>query len=333
MRWDELPQSDNVEDRRGDGGGLGGGSGGGFPMGGGGLGIGGIIVLGLIGWALGIDPRLLIGGAEDSHRRQSAHRRSSPSPAATARAAPARRPTRPGEFVAAVLGSTEVHLEGYLRQGRADLPRAATGDVLRRHALGVRRCAKRDGTVLLSDRPRGLSRHLVLPRPGAALPRLQRQGLRIRAGLCDRARGRPSRAEPARHSAEGAAGAARAWTSAESNQLQVRVELQADCFAGVWANHAEQKWKFLDPGDVDAALQTAAAIGDDMLQKRSQGYVVPDSFTHGTSEQRKRWFMTGFKEGTIKACNTFAATPSVVTHPPCPASTNRASSCRSRSRC
>lgn len=105
--------------------------------------------------------------------------------------------------------------------------------------------------------------------------------------------------------------AQRGMDRASSNQLQVRVELQADCFAGVWAHNAEQKWKFLDPGDVDAALQTAAAIGDDMLQRRSQGYVVPDSFTHGTSEQRKRWFMTGFKEGTIKACNTFAATPSL----------------------
>jgi uncharacterized protein len=92
-----------------------------------------------------------------------------------------------------------------------------------------------------------------------------------------------------------------------SNRLQVRVELQADCFAGVWAHHAEQRWKLLQPGDIEAALQTAAAIGDDMLQKRSQGHVVPDSFTHGSSEQRKRWFMIGFKEGTVKACNTFAA--------------------------
>jgi predicted metalloprotease len=93
----------------------------------------------------------------------------------------------------------------------------------------------------------------------------------------------------------------------ESNRLQVMVELQADCLAGVWANHAEAQYKFLDPGDIDAALQTAAAIGDDTLQRRSQGQVVPDSFTHGSAEQRKRWFSTGFKEGTLKACNTFAA--------------------------
>ena len=86
----------------------------------------------------------------------------------------------------------------------------------------------------------------------------------------------------------------------------MRVELQADCFAGVWAHHAEQKWKLLQPGDIEAALQTASAIGDDMLQRRAQGYAVPDSFTHGSSEQRKRWFTTGFKEGTVRACNTFA---------------------------
>jgi predicted metalloprotease len=99
----------------------------------------------------------------------------------------------------------------------------------------------------------------------------------------------------------------RAASKADSNRLQVRVELQADCFAGVWANHAEAQKSFLDPGDVDAALQTASAIGDDTLQRKAQGTVVPESFTHGSAEQRKRWFMTGFKDGTVKACNTFAA--------------------------
>ena len=93
----------------------------------------------------------------------------------------------------------------------------------------------------------------------------------------------------------------------EANQLQVRIELQADCLAGVWANRAQQKHKFLDPGDVDQALQTATAIGDDRLQKEMQGYVVPDSFTHGTSEQRKRWFQAGFNGGQVNSCNTLSA--------------------------
>jgi hypothetical protein len=93
----------------------------------------------------------------------------------------------------------------------------------------------------------------------------------------------------------------------DANALQVRVELQADCYAGVWANRAQAKHSFLDPGDVDQALQTASAIGDDRLQKEMQGYVVPDSFTHGTSEQRKRWFLNGFNSGQVSACNTMSA--------------------------
>jgi uncharacterized protein len=98
-----------------------------------------------------------------------------------------------------------------------------------------------------------------------------------------------------------------ALSQTEVNALQVRVELQADCLAGVWANHAQAKHNFLDQGDVDQALQTASAIGDDRLQKEIQGYVVPDSFTHGTSAQRKRWFTNGFSSGQVSACDTMSA--------------------------
>jgi len=100
----------------------------------------------------------------------------------------------------------------------------------------------------------------------------------------------------------------RAATKTESNRLQVRVELQADCFAGIWAAKSDQQWHLIEPGDVEAAMRTAAAIGDDRLQKQAQGYAIPDSFTHGSSEQRQRWFQTGLKQGTIQACNTFAPT-------------------------
>ncbi len=92
---------------------------------------------------------------------------------------------------------------------------------------------------------------------------------------------------------------------ADANDLQVRVELQADCFAGVWAHHSQKSWQFIEPGDVEAALQTASAIGDDRLQRQTQGYVVPDAFTHGSSEQRTRWFMTGLKSGSVSSCNTY----------------------------
>ncbi len=91
------------------------------------------------------------------------------------------------------------------------------------------------------------------------------------------------------------------------NKVSVRVELQADCFAGVWAHHANKSKPFIDAGDVDEALRAANAIGDDMLQKQSRGVVVPDSFTHGSSAQRVRWFKTGFENGNTKACDTFAA--------------------------
>jgi predicted metalloprotease len=107
---------------------------------------------------------------------------------------------------------------------------------------------------------------------------------------------------PKAQSAQRAAG-----SKAEANRIQVRVELQADCLAGVWAHHSNQRWNTIEPGDVEAALQTAAAIGDDRLQQQSRGYVVPDAFTHGTSAQRQHWFTTGLKEGTVSSCNTFAA--------------------------
>ena len=97
----------------------------------------------------------------------------------------------------------------------------------------------------------------------------------------------------------------RGMDKVEANSLQVRVELQADCLAGVWANRAQEKWQFIEPGDVEAAMQTASAIGDDRLQRQAQGYVVPDAFTHGTSAQRTRWFMTGLKSGDVASCDTF----------------------------
>ena len=91
----------------------------------------------------------------------------------------------------------------------------------------------------------------------------------------------------------------------KANQLSVRLELQADCLAGVWANHADKARHILEHGDVEEALNAASSIGDDRIQKQSGGYVTPDSFTHGSSEQRVRWFSTGLKKGQIGACDTF----------------------------
>jgi predicted metalloprotease len=96
-------------------------------------------------------------------------------------------------------------------------------------------------------------------------------------------------------------------SEAQYNALSVRLELQADCLAGVWAHHANNR-QLLEAGDVDEAMTAAAAIGDDTIQRRTQGRIVPESFTHGTSDQRMRWFMTGMKTGQISACNTFEGT-------------------------
>jgi predicted metalloprotease len=101
--------------------------------------------------------------------------------------------------------------------------------------------------------------------------------------------------------------AQRRMSQADANQLSVRMELQADCFAGVWANNAHQARQILEQGDVEEGLRAASAIGDDQMQRRTQGYVVPEGFTHGTSAQRVEWFRRGLTTGDMKACDTFNA--------------------------
>ena len=99
-------------------------------------------------------------------------------------------------------------------------------------------------------------------------------------------------------------------STTEANAISVMVELQADCLAGVWARGAHEMFGSLEPGDIDEALNAASAIGDDALQQQSQGYVVPDSFTHGSAAQRRGWFQRGFETGQMEACDTFSADPS-----------------------
>src|SRR5258707_9299878 len=303
MRLDDMPESGNVEDRRGEGGGYGGGGGMGMPMGAGGLGIGGIVVLGLIGWALGIDPRLLIGGAEiltGGGQPRMEQQTSRPTQSAPVNDEMSR-------FVRRVLGSTEAQWKDiFAKDGQTYRPpklvmfsrqtRSACGQA--QSAMGPFYCPNDREVYLdtaffndLERRFRGCN--------GKACQFSQAYVIAHEVGHhVQNLLGILPKVQQAQQSSS---------DKAASNRLQVRVELQADCFAGVWANHAEGQKSFLDPGDVDAALQTASAIGDDTLQRKSQGTVVPESFTHGSAEQRKRWFMTGFKEGTIKACNTFAA--------------------------
>ena len=251
----------------------GGGGGIGMPGGAGGLGIGTVIILGLVGWALGIDPRLLIGGAEIVMGGRPGQQ---DSPAAPTRTAP---PTDElGRFVAGVLGETEDRWKEIFRQvGRqyrepklvlfSGAVRAGSCGMAQ-SAMGPFYCPP-DQRIYLDT---SFFRDLADP-----LPRLpdRQQILRVRACLCDRARGRASCAEPARHPAARCRTRSARSTGAQANQLQVRVELQADCFAGVWAHHSEQRRRFLEPGDIEAALATAAAIGDDRLQRRRKATWCP----------------------------------------------------------
>jgi uncharacterized protein len=286
MRWDDFRQSSNIEDRRGMG-----------MRGAGGLGIGTVIVLGLIGWALGIDPRLLIGGAEiltgGSSQEQSAPgERGVPS-------------DETGRFVAAVLGDTEDRWTEIFRENGQQYaaPRLIMFSGATSSACGMAQSAM-GPFYCPNDR--------VVYMDTAFF-----RDLEMRFGGCEGKACRFSQAYVIAHEVGhhvqnqlGLLGRVQelqreSGSRADANQLQVRVELQADCLAGVWANRAQAKLNFIEPGDVEAAMQTAAAIGDDRLQRRAQGRVVPDSFTHGSSVQRVHWFTIGLNGGTVGACNTF----------------------------
>jgi predicted metalloprotease len=285
MEWREFGQSSNVEDRRGAG----------SALGRGGLGIGTVIILGLLSWALGIDPRLLIGGAELVHSmRQGAETHTvQPGPPSDSM----------GRFVSAILAGTENVWSEVLPQQKGiayrkpvlvlysgQTPSACGGAMA---AMGPFYCP-RDQKVYLDtsffdDMRRRLGgggdfayAYVIAHEIGHHVQNL--------LGILPRVQ----------------AAQQRAFSRGDANALSVRVELMADCLAGVWAANAERRYQFLQPGDLEAAVRTAQAIGDDRLQKAAQGYAVPDSFTHGTSQQRVQWLSVGLKSGEIDRCNTFA---------------------------
>jgi predicted metalloprotease len=311
MRLDDLPESGNVEDRREEGGYAGGG-GFGLPIGGGGLGIGAIIALGLIGWALGIDPRLLIGGAEILTGGNEPQVQAPP----TARRTTGVPDDEMGRFVSRVLGSTELQWKQvFSEDGKTyrtpvlvlyrGATRADCGGVAQ-SAMGPFYCPTDQKVYLdtsffdqIATRFRGCDAGSKSCQFAQAYVIAHEVGHHVQnlLGILPKAQ-----------QAQRASG-----NKAEANHIQVQVELQADCLAGVWANRENQylrsqgKPPFIEAGDVEAALRTAAAIGDDTLQRKAQGYVVPDSFTHGSAQQRQRWFETGLRSGKVGSCNTFAA--------------------------
>jgi uncharacterized protein len=299
MRWDDFRRSDNVEDDREGGGG----GGFGIPMGRGGLGIGTVVVLSLIGYVFGIDPSVLIGGAEILSGGGSQYQQP--------RREPSRRSGAPadstGQFVAAILGNTEDVWGEIFRANGRDYKAAPLrlyrggeqgGCGFAQAAMGPFYCP-RDKRIYLDT---SFFRDMQVRFHGCSGKACEFAEAYVIAHEVGHHVQDLLGTLPKAQAAQQAAG-----NKSAANRIQVRIELQADCLAGVWAFHSDQKWKSIEPGDVQAALQTASAIGDDRLQKQSQGYVVPDAFTHGTSEQRQRWFTKGLKEGKISSCDTFAA--------------------------
>jgi uncharacterized protein len=299
MRLDELPRSENVEDRRGEAGGAS------FriPGGRGGLGIGTIVMLALVGYWLGIDPSVLIGGAEILTGGGTSQQQSSPTPREAG--APS---DQMGQFVSAVLGSTEAQWQKIFAQYDktyqpptlvmfSGATRSACG--FAQSAMGPFYCPNDRKVYLDTSFFQDLERRFRACDAGSKSCQFSQayviahevgHHVQNQLGILPKVQEVQQRLD-----------------KVEANQVQVRVELQADCLAGVWAHHSQEAWNFIEPGDVEAAMQTASAIGDDRLQRQTQGYVVPDAFTHGSSQQRTRWFMTGLKSGKVDSCDTLNA--------------------------
>ncbi len=296
MKWEDLQSSENIEDRRGQGPMIAGGP----RMGAGGIGLGTMVILGLIGWALGINPALLIGGAQVINNMRQEREAAPPRQQETRQSAPT---DQIGTFVAKVVGSNEQVWSQVLPQQkgvRFQPPRLVlySGYTQSRcgaaqSAMGPFYCPLDQRIYLDTTFFRDMQRrfggggdfayaYVISHEMGhhiqnlmGILPKIQR--------------------------AQQMAG-----SRSEANALSVRAELMADCLAGVWANNANKQKPILEEGDIEQAVASAQAIGDDRMQKATRGYVVPDSFTHGSAAQRTQWLLKGLRTGSIDACNTFA---------------------------
>jgi predicted metalloprotease len=287
MRWEGNRESSNVEDMRS------GGGGGGFGIGGGAIGIGTIVIALIGGAVLGVNPLTLLsmmtGGGGDPATQQ-----------APAQAPPAN--DQEAKFVSTVLADTEdVWTELFKQRGatyhdpKLVLFRGAvrTACGAGQAAMGPFYCPADQKVYIDLSFYDTLKSRLGAPGDFAQAYVIAHEvGHHVQHELgitdqVDRARSRASQVQ--------------------ANALSVRVELQADCFAGVWANHAQKARSILEQGDIEEAMNAAQKIGDDALQQSAGRAVVPDSFTHGTSAQRQKWFSTGLQAGTVKACDTFSA--------------------------
>lgn len=289
MKWEGERESDNVEDRRGGGGGFG------FPVfGGRSIGIGTIVIALVGGWILGINP-LTILGMLSGGGAPTAQVSTGPSDAP-----PSNDPQT--RFVRTVLASTEDVWTGVFQTGQARyqpptlvLFRGATRTACGtgQSAMGPFYCPGDQQVYIDLEFFDTLKARLGAPGDFAQAYVISHEvGHHVQNLL-----GISEKVEQARRSSGGA----------EGNSLSVRLELQADCFAGLWGHHSQQAKQWLEQGDLEEALNAASQIGDDTLQRRSQGTIVPESFTHGSSKQRVQWFKRGFESGRMADCNTFDA--------------------------
>ena len=290
MKMDGQDESSNVEDARG-----GGGGGGGFSIGGGrGIGLGTVAIALVAGWVFGINPLTvlsLLSGGGGEPVTQSAQGPAQAPPSGDAQA----------KFMSQVLRSTEVVWTDIFRDaGKTYQPpklllfsnSQPTGCGQGDAAMGPFYCPADSKVYLDMNFFSVMSRQLGAPGQFAqAYVVAHEVGHHVQNQL-----GISDKVEAAR----------RRGPEAQANAMSVRLELQADCFAGVWANRSQQEngWR-LEQGDIETALNAASQIGDDTLQRKSRGTVVPESFTHGTSAQRVGWFKRGFDSGSINQCNTF----------------------------
>ncbi|MBP6015041.1 MAG: neutral zinc metallopeptidase [Alphaproteobacteria bacterium] len=291
MKTEGRRQSENVEDRRGQ-------SGGRMPMGrAGGIGGLGLIVVVILALVFGVDPRQLLGNLDAGSGGQVAEGPAQPYQETAEEAARS-------AFVKVVLADTEDTWNGIFQAAGKQYP--APTLVLFRNAVESA-CGFAQSAAGPFYCPGDQKVYLDLSFYDEMAGKLGAKG--------DFAFAYVVAHEVGHHiqtvlGTSGKVNAARQRASEEeSNQLSVRLELQADCYAGVWANRTEKQKKVLEAGDIEEAMNAAAAVGDDRLQKSAQGYVVPESFTHGTSAQRAKWFNAGFASGDINSCDTFSGTP------------------------
>jgi predicted metalloprotease len=285
MRWTGGRRSTNVEDYRG------------RRMGGAGMKLGaGAIVVALLGWFFGIDPRLILGLMEGVQTTQV----EPPPPGGVQQTGSATDET--AEFMSVVLADTEDTWTALFAERGAQYvpPKLVLFDEVAQSG-----CGQAGASVGPFYCPLDRKVYIDLTFYAELKEQFQAPGDFAQAYVL---------AHEVGHHVQNLAGTSEKVREiqqrsgeAEANALSVRLELQADCYAGIWAHHADRSRQVLETGDVEEALGAAAAVGDDTIQKRSRGYVVPESFTHGSADQRKRWFETGLRSGTLEACDTFGS--------------------------